>query len=203
MSSFDDSTELPRLGFSSGLASKRRAECSSLSFFPSAPITIVLHTEEQFRDITRAPGWAAGSFDGTIRVPVRNALERPGELERVLAHEFTHALVWSLAPRGVPTWLNEGLAVVFEGENLDWARRQLQAARERFALADLHAPFSALTTEQAAVAYAESGLAAQALIDLIGGVGVTNLLTDLSEGVDFNAAFERRALMSYSEFQAR
>jgi len=120
----------------------------------------------------------------------------------VLAHELTHALVWSLAPRGVPTWLNEGLAVFFEGETLDWARRQLQAARARFALADLHSPFSALTTEQAAMAYAESCLAVQALLNVIGGVGVTNLLTDLSEGVDFAAAFERRALMSYAEFQA-
>jgi hypothetical protein len=82
------------------------------------------------------------------------------------------------------------------------ARRQLQAARERFALADLHSPFSALTTEQAAVAYAESGLAAQALLDRAGGVGVTDLLTDLSEGVDFSAAFERRALTPYAEFQA-
>ena len=125
-------------------------------------MTVILYTEQQFSDVTRAPEWAGASFDGKIRVPVRGALERPGELERVLAHEFTHALVWSLAPRVVPTWLNEGLAVLFEGQNLDWATRRLHSAPQRFALSDLHRSFSQLNAEQAAVAYAESPLAAQA-----------------------------------------
>ena len=47
---------------------------------------------------------------------MRGAVENPRELERVLAHEFTHALIYSIAPRGVPQWLNEGLAQLFEPE---------------------------------------------------------------------------------------
>ena len=83
---------------------------TSLSSYPSSSMTVVLYSQEQFRDITRSPQWAGGVFDGKIRVPVRGALERPDEFQRVLTHELTHALIWTLAPRGVPTWLNEGLA---------------------------------------------------------------------------------------------
>ena len=66
---------------------------SVLTTYPNEPIPVVLYTTEQFRDVTRSPGWAAGAFDGTIRVPMRGALDDPKELDRVLAHEFTHAVV--------------------------------------------------------------------------------------------------------------
>src|SRR5262249_51045505 len=81
-----------------------------LSTYPIDPIALVLYTNEQFRDITRSPAWAAGAYDGTIRIPMRGALDDARELDRVVAHEFAHALVHTLAPRAVPTWLNEGLA---------------------------------------------------------------------------------------------
>ena len=101
---------------------------TALLTFPERIITVVLYTEQQFRDITRSPGWAAAAYDGRIRVPVRGALMNPEELDRVLTHEFTHALVQSLAPRGVPTWLNEGLAVMFEPNGPAWADAQLGSA---------------------------------------------------------------------------
>ena len=98
---------------------------TALLTFPERIIPVVLYTEEQFRDITRSPGWAAAAYDGRIRVPVRGALTNPEELDRVLTHEFTHALVQSIAPRGVPTWLNEGLAVTFEPNGPAWSDAQL------------------------------------------------------------------------------
>lgn len=48
-----------------------------LGVSPLAPIPVVLYTGEQFRDITRAPRWAGGAFDGTIRIPMRGALSDP------------------------------------------------------------------------------------------------------------------------------
>src|SRR5262249_39985036 len=76
-----------------------------LSIYPTDPIPVVLYTTEQFRDITRSPAWAAGAYDGTIRVPMRGALDKRDELDRVLSHEYTHAVVRTLAARGVPSWL--------------------------------------------------------------------------------------------------
>ena len=120
----------------------------------------------------------------------------------MLTHEFTHALIWTLAPRGVPTWLNEGLAVLFEGESLDWAARRLNSTPQRFALSDLHGSFSGLNAEQAAVAYAESAVAAQAFIERVGGDRMAGFLTELAAGTEFDAVFQRFALTSYAAFQS-
>ena len=115
-----------------------------LGTYPSDPIGVVLYTGEQFRDITRAPSWAAGAYDGVIRVPMRGALDKREELDRVLSHEFTHALIRTLASRGVPAWLNEGLATALETGNLEWAEKQAAraaagaAARAAVRLRPLH-----------------------------------------------------------------
>ena len=66
---------------------------TALLTFPIEPITVLLYTQEQFSDITRSPGWSGGLFDGRIRLPMRGALGDPRELERVLTHEYVHALV--------------------------------------------------------------------------------------------------------------
>src|SRR5262245_13542452 len=100
----------------------------TLSALPSAPVPVVLYTSEQFRDITRSPSWAVGAFDGIIRIPMRGALENPRELERVLSHEYTHALISQLSSRPVPAWLNEGLAVALEADDLSWAHALLRRA---------------------------------------------------------------------------
>src|SRR3989442_13333 len=57
-----------------------------LGVYPSDPIPVVLYTSEQFRDITRSPSWAAGAYDGTIRVPMRGALDKGTERDRRSAH---------------------------------------------------------------------------------------------------------------------
>lgn len=175
---------------------------SVLATYPNDPIPVVLYTTEQFRDITRSPGWAAGAFDGTIRVPMRGAIDDPKELDRVLAHEFTHALVRLLAPRNVPTWLNEGLASALETGDLSWAERQAARASGTVPLSALGGSFGHLNGDQAALAYAVSALAVRRLIQDNGGFAVANLLRDLGEGEDFEQAFEHRMLLSFADFQA-
>lgn len=174
----------------------------ALSTFPNQPISVVLYTGEQFRDITRAPSWSAGAYDGTIRVPVRGALDNPKELDRVLHHEFTHALVRQLAPRNVPTWLNEGIATALEPDSIDWARERVQSAPAPMPLSTLRTGFARLTGDQAIVAYATSALAVRRLLDEAGGFALANLLRDLGEGVDFDAAFLRRLQRPFATFQA-
>jgi tetratricopeptide (TPR) repeat protein len=174
---------------------------TTLLAYPPEIITVILYTVEQFRDITRSPTWAAGLFDGKIRVPMRGALNDPRQLEKVLAHEFTHALVNSLAPRGVPVWLNEGLAVVFEPGDLTWARRLVRQAPARIPLAQLEGSFQNLPPEQVPLAYAESALAVQMLLERGGPLSLATLFSDLAEGQSFGTAFARRFFLSFGEFQ--
>ncbi len=170
--------------------------------FPTRTVPVVLYSGEQFRDITRSPQWAAGAFDGTIRVPMRGAIEQGEDLDRVLAHEFAHALIRSLATRNLPTWLNEGLASVLESDSLRWAEDRVSKAASVPSLTVLSGAFSKLSGAEAQVAYAASALAARRLLDEAGGAAVANLLRDLGEGLDFETAFLHRIQRPFADFQA-
>lgn len=169
---------------------------------PQKSIPVVLYTGAQFEDITRSPKWAAGAFDGIIRVPMAGAGDKGEDLDRVLAHEFTHALIRSLATRGLPTWLNEGLASVLERDNLDWATDRMKDVTSAPTLAALSSPFGKLSGGDAQVAYAASALAAKRLLDEAGGPAIANLLRDLGDGVPFEQAFLHRIQKSVSDFEA-
>ena len=175
---------------------------TALSTYPERVIPVVLYTQEQFRDITRSPQWAAGAYDGRIRIPVRGALGNERELERVLAHEFTHALVQSVAPKGVPTWLNEGLAVMFEPEGESWSDSQLSSSDTRLTLEQLAKGFGGLSTADARIAYAQSAAVVRALLDQGGPPVVVTILQDLARGDTFAAALERRLAMPFDAFIA-
>jgi hypothetical protein len=170
----------------------------ALGVYPSEVVQVILYTKEQFRDITQSPAWAGGAFDGRIRLPAAGKIS-DRELQRVLAHELTHAIVRSVAPRGTPQWLNEGLAVFFEDGDIGPERSLVQRGR-RIPLERLEQPFDDLSPDDAAMAYAESAVAVRKLIDLGGPTIIFNLLTDLGNGMPFASAFERAALMPYAEF---
>jgi tetratricopeptide (TPR) repeat protein len=163
----------------------------TLGAYPSAPIKVVLYTRKQFHDITGAPEWSAGGFDGQIRIPVLGAAHDLAEFDRVLVHELTHAMLKSVAASSVPAWLNEGLAMYSEGRDAAASERRLAAARLFVPLAALRTSFARLTEAQATVAYEQSAFATRALIDRIGLPGLAQLLQDLDNGQTIEQAVER------------
>jgi tetratricopeptide (TPR) repeat protein len=174
----------------------------TLTAYPPNPITVVLYTEQQFRDITRMPSWTAAAYDGRIHVPMRGALEQTEELDRVLGHEFVHAVVVMLGGRNVPVWLNEGLATHLERGGAEEAERVLAATRARPALQQLHRSFSGLSGEDAQVAYALSAKAVRRMTELRSAAAVVTLLQDLARGAAFATAFHQNIGMRYEDFQA-
>jgi len=176
---------------------------TALYTYPADVVTVVLYTREQFRDITQSPEWAGGAFDGRIRVPVQGALQNPREFERVLSHEFTHALVRSLAPRGVPFWLDEGLAVNFEGSDITRRAEVVRKADARLQLPRLERSFADLSPKEASLAYAESAVAVQTLLSQAGAPALVSLIEGVGRGEAFDAAFEKHILVSYAEFQKK
>jgi tetratricopeptide (TPR) repeat protein len=133
-----------------------------LGTYPSEPVVVMLYTEQQFRDVTLAPTWAGGVYDGRIRVPAAGAAQSPQLFERVLVHELAHAMIATIAPRGVPAWLHEGLAQHFEGDDVESARRTI-AKTGVIPLRHLEGGFSRLTGAQARVAYDQSLLIVEGL----------------------------------------
>lgn len=92
--------------------------------YPAGDIPVILYSRVLYREVTHSPLWAAGSFDGKIRVPVAG-LHDEGDVRRIrpiLAHELSHAFFRAVAPRGLPLWFEEGLAGHLEdlyGRGLD------------------------------------------------------------------------------------
>ncbi len=174
----------------------------TIGAYPSSPINVILYTEQQFRDITGAPEWAGGGFDGQIRLPVRGALQNLPEFDRILAHELTHAILHNVAARNVPAWLHEGLAMYFEGYDADAIERALANARVFVPLAALQRSFARLNEAQATVAYAQSFLATTALLDRIGQPGLAQLLQDLDSGQPVDQAVQRFGF-TMGDFEAK
>ena len=133
---------------------------------------------------------------------MRGAVGNERELERVLTHEFTHALVQSVAPRGVPTWLNEGLAVMFEPDGDAWSERELASSDKRLTLGQLDGGFGGLSTGDARIAYAQSAAIVRALLDRGGPPVVVGIMQDLARGDSFPAAIERRLAVPFDGFIA-
>jgi tetratricopeptide (TPR) repeat protein len=172
----------------------------ALRTYPPRVINVILYTTQQFQDITRSPGWAAGLYDGQIRVPVRNALDKPAELERVLAHEFVHAVVAMLAGRTVPQWLNEGLATVYEPGGIDEAEAVVARFSGRPPLRQLEGSFRGIPDAAVSVAYAHSALAVRRMINLRSPDSVVTLLQELARGTPFANAFHQHIGLSYEDF---
>jgi tetratricopeptide (TPR) repeat protein len=163
----------------------------TLGSYPSTAINVVLYTERQFHDITGAPEWAGGGFDGQIRMPVAGATQNLRAFDRILTHELTHAMLASIAPRNVPAWLNEGLAMYYEGDTPAASEKRLAAARAFVPLANLDGGFTGLTSAQADIAYDMSAFATGALITRIGATNVGYLLQDLDRGHTVETALPR------------
>lgn len=178
--------------------------------FPDEEITVILYNNEQFRDITQTPGWTNGVYDGKIRLPAGGTAPDRAVMAKILYHEYTHVIVHELSENRAPTWLNEGLAVYFEGlssgnlpSSQDAASRSLARLQPAalMPLTALHGSFLEFSSDQAAIAYAESFSATQFLINRYGLPRVKELLQQLSASRPFDRAFETVFFLPYPEFQ--
>ena len=173
-----------------------------LGSYPSNAINVVLYTQRQFQDITGAPEWAGGGFDGQIRMPVAGATQNLRAFDRILVHELTHAMLHGISARNIPAWLNEGLAMYFEGDDVAGSEKRLAAVRAFVPLANLQGGYTGLTSKQADVAYEMSAFATHALITRIGTANLGFLLQDLDRGHTVETALPRFGL-TFADFEAQ
>jgi tetratricopeptide (TPR) repeat protein len=186
----------------SRLETAYRRIVSTVGISPPQRITTVIYTRDQFNDITQLADWSAAAYDGRIRVPLDEASREPGELDRILSHEFVHALVLQVGGRTVPAWINEGLATVLEPAGSADAEATLARTGERRALSQLPDSFVGLSQHDAELAYASSARAVRRLIERCGIGAVVALLEDVGQGAPFGRAFQQRLAMRYEDFSA-
>jgi hypothetical protein len=126
----------------------------------------------------------------------------PGDLDYGLAaapHELTHLVIHQATdnPYGdIPRWLDEGLAVYMSGElDTDWRDyRNLVATSAKggklMTLQTLSSSFPA-DSEQAGLAYAQSGVVVEFIIEHYGQDAMARLLEIFSEGALYDDALEQ------------
>ena len=114
------------------------------------------------------------------------SVKAPGELDRIVTHEYVHALIQATTPR-LPIWLNEGLATYFEPADHAWLTARLRGASTTIPLASLDERFAGLDGSDALVAYAESFVAARVLVRRL-GANLPVFLQYLSNGTSFEQA---------------
>jgi len=174
-----------------------------LGFAPEDPVTIVLQMGTAFEE-GGAPEWAAGTNDGTIRVPVHGLQEPSTQLVRVLRHELAHSFIASRTAGNCPTWLQEGIAQWLEGG--DPARQDPVVAAavtggRLLPLLTLEGPFQSLPASDVPLAYAESLSAVAHILRIRGEAGVGRLLAGLGDRLPSEEALPVAIALSYPEFQ--
>jgi hypothetical protein len=115
--------------------------------------------------------------------------------KRVIAHELTHLVIHrvTFSPySGIPTWLDEGLAVSAEGD-LDSAfvaaLSGVEAQDDFITVRSLSSPFSAYAGESM-LAYAESYQIVSYLINEYGREKMFDLLNTFQQGAGYDEALE-------------
>src|SRR3990172_6106018 len=170
-----------------------------LGFYPKQPVNVILYTRRQFTDITDAPDWSGGVFDGNIRIPVGGKGIDETALAAVLHHEYTHAVLYMIAGNAVPTWLGEGLAQYEER----WARPARPAqGLEPVPLSSLSGSFMGMgDAEKAKSAYEQSLSAVQYYVDRFGIYNLSRIVRLLGEGRSLSDAMAEASGVTLDEFE--
>ena len=177
-----------------------------VGYFPSKPITVVLHTKEAFQSTTGSPTWADALYDptlGRIQLPTNGATTESKWLAAVLRHEYVHALLHErqgMNSSALPTWLNEGLAMQLAGDAWPELDQATSGEVRIMPLNYLEGPWGSLPTNTATLAYLEANSATRYLIERWGMARVVELLNAFKARQSVAAAIQDKLFVSYEQF---
>lgn len=173
---------------------------------PAASIQVVLHTSQNFPAEAGSPTFADTLFDATsttIHIPTVGAMEDLALLSRVVRHEFAHALIqekMGAQKHTLPTWLAEGLAIQLAED--PWP--DLDDIKDKslpvIPLLSLEPRWDQIPKTSLALAYLESALASQNLLDRYSMYGVRQVMNGLQAGLSLDRAMQQKLSIPYQEF---
>ena len=173
-------------------------------YYLDEKIEAFLYARERFRDITRSPAWAGAIYDGAIKIPAGGITEKTDLLEKVLFHEYTHAVVHRLSRGRAPTWLNEGIAQYEEGKRQERYishLRKILSGQPKISLRRLEGSFLGLNQENAAAAYLLSLSATEYLVREFGVTAIRYILDELGKGSNLEEALSSVIYTSYDDLE--
>mgnify|MGYP001350439697 CR=1 FL=1 len=180
-------------------------------FFAETPITIVVYDPKKRSMAVRmgSPSWAAGVYDGEIRIPYSETLKPEYKLETLLRHELSHLFLDVFTHNSVPTWFNEGLAQYYEKpfiySGTDAFSDRIDApisntfkqivseaisAKKIMPYERISGSFSLFRKKTATLAYAQSLMMFKYLIESHGLWRLRRMLRSVYQGKHFDVAFQ-------------
>jgi hypothetical protein len=171
-----------RIGEVLDMLERARDHVGRLSGIEAArQIPVVVYEAVDFGQAAGAPDWAAGTFDGKIRISIELLEEDRLRFADALRHEYMHAALCERTGARVPAWIHEGLAnlVTKRRYSADTLRRRLRASRDFLTIETLSRPFRSLGSETASLAYLQSYWMTRRLIDRHGFDTLEALIADL------------------------
>ena len=164
---------------------------------PNHRIVVLLYSRQAFREVrSRAPEWAAGIFDGKIRVPMPENQQDLRNVKKTIVHEYTHAIVHELSGGRVPHWFNEGLAEFQEAKYAGGKgnMRLLESALENDQLPSwnqIEGLFRGRDTRLVTLGYDQSHSVVAYLAQRYGFRHMPELLKQVARGVSFEEALKK------------
>lgn len=177
---------------------------SDMRYYPEDRMEAVLYSQQQFTDITRAPGWAGAIYDGRIKIPIGGITSKTTLLERALFHEYSHAIVNRISKGKAPVWLNEGIAQYEEGvvnEHINESLKLLSALEKPLSLRTFEGSFMGFNSNQAAIAYSLSYSATEYIINEFGMSAAIRILERIGDGKSLEDAISSSLHISYEELE--
>jgi hypothetical protein len=170
--------------------------------------------EQQLRESLGRVGlaWVGGHADpalGVVIVPVAPGLDAGLRLARLIPHELTHVLIYaavgdSAAYARVPTWLNEGLAVMNQLQPDPEYPVALAEARDAGNLLSLDSLCGAFPADPALarLAYAQSESVVRYVRGRFGAQRLNTLLAAYADGAACQAGVQNVLGLSLAELEA-
>lgn len=180
------------------LERERSKVCSDLNYYPRRRVTVIVYNPGDFKAVTASEGWVGGLFDRKIRIPVSDVSRRPEEIQRVVRHEYTHVIMYELAP-SCPGWINEGIACheQYSGQGGVVPRGGLKRMRALLKEGAKPVPFDQLPddiintsdADKVRLFYAQSHSMVEYLVDHYGLSRFRLLLREFNKTGDLDKAF--------------
>jgi tetratricopeptide (TPR) repeat protein len=177
---------------------------SELDYAPREPIAVILYTNQQYFNVTRAPAWTGALNDGKLRIPISGLQEVNSDLSRTLKHELAHSFINSVTRGRAPTWLNEGIAQLVEPQTSasNGARlAALYATNRNIPLNELEDSFVKFSSNEAMVAYAQSLVSAEYIREQYGMSSLNSILKRIGEGQSTESSMRAGIHSGYAQFQ--
>jgi tetratricopeptide (TPR) repeat protein len=202
----DDINRSTAFDLAKTLAEARRDVGRDLNYRPRHKIVVLIYSQAGFAKVRRGPDWAAGIYDGKIRVPYPATPAAQSSVKPTLYHEYTHALIHDMTDNRCPVWFNEGIAEYQEAKiraaSLGRLRTAARVSR-LIPLESLNAGFKSSNAEVASLAYQQSYSVVHYLAKKYGFARIRRMLEKMGAGSSFDDALQKELRLSLGQLEKR